>query len=162
MRTRFFSLLVVATVVGCTDTPFTPIGGSIPVEEPEDGSRTVTGFVVSENELLSNEDGSTIPLMGPHTRMLAELVGAEVRIFGTSDEFEDNLWVIEFRVLAVDGLPALDGKLDYGEEGFAIVSPEGALSPLAELPDDLMGQIGRRVWMTLREGTWVRYGVIEE
>jgi hypothetical protein len=95
--------------------------------------------------------------------MLGELLGAEIRILGTADEFAGaRLWVIEFRVLAVDGIPALDGMLDYGEEGFTIRTGEGEATSLAEIPEDLMSHIGKRVWLSLREGAWVRYGVIEE
>jgi hypothetical protein len=160
---RSFSALLVLATIACSDTPVSPFRGSVSLPEPEDGFRTVTGIVVSETELRDYADGSTILLEGPQTRMLGELLGAEIRILGTADEFAGaRLWVIEFRVLAVDGIPALDGMLGYDDEGFAIVSAEGAYTSLAEIPEDLMTRLGKRVWLTLRDGAWVRYGVIEE
>jgi hypothetical protein len=160
---RSFSALLVLATIGCSDTPVSPFRGTVDLPEPEDGFRTVTGIVVSETELRDYADGSLITLEGPQTRMLSDLLGAEIRIVGTADEFAGaRLWVIEFRVLAVDGIPAVDGMLDYGEEGFAIRGAEGQATALPEIPEDLMSHVGKRVWLTLRGAVWVRYGVIEE
>jgi hypothetical protein len=131
--------------------------------EPVDlGYRTVVGTLV-ERDLLRAEDGSMVPLLGHETTFFADLIGAEIRVRGAVDEFESApLWIVEFRVLTVDGLLALDGTLEYDDEGFSIRTMEGEYTPLLEIPEDLMSHVRKRVWLTVRDGSWVRYGVLTE
>jgi hypothetical protein len=158
---RFLPFVLVA-LVACSDasTPIGPFSAS-PVEE-EDGFETFRGTVVSSTELRA-EDGSIVKLMGPQTRLLAELVDAEIRLRGTWDEIGGGvpLWVIEFRVLTVDNLPAYDGILQGEGDGYTIFNDDEYVALPAELPSELMDHIGRRVWLTLRDDVYMRFGVLE-
>jgi hypothetical protein len=160
-RTTCFTLLL-ATAAACTDSPAAPIARWAP--EPEDsGFETVTGTVVSETALRRNDDGTVVPLLGPQTALLTELIGAEIRVRATADEIgAEALWIVEFRVLLVDGLPAFDGMLVAGEEGYAIETMEGSYEPIPSIPDDLAFHVGSRVWLTTADGHCVRYGVLQE
>jgi hypothetical protein len=158
-RPRYLPGLFVV-LLACSDTP-TSSSFAGPFEEPDDGFRTMSGYVVSPTELLA-EDGSRVPLLGPQTSLLTDLIGAEIRIRGTADEIGATaLWIVEFRVLFVDDLPALDGRLEEVEDGFAISHDEGDLVMIGEVPQDLAPHVGKRVWLTLRDGATVRYGVLE-
>ena len=160
LRKVILPLLLV--MAACDDPIVAPPSTRGPIAEIDDGFQTVTGMVVSEHELRSYESGELIPLLGPQTELLRGLVGAEIRIRGSADEFgAQPLWIVEFRVLTVDGLPAFDGTLGEYVEGFGIETNEGKLEFLASIPEDLMVHVGKRVWLTTRDGSCVRYGVLE-
>ena len=122
MRTSHLFTLLAVVGLACTETP-------IPPRVPDDygeglisRNQTVVGTLISPNQLLSQK-GDVVPLVGPQTKMLPSLIGAELRILGSEDELGSaTLWIVEFRVLAVDGIPALDGRLDRTENGFAIAT----------------------------------------
>jgi hypothetical protein len=158
---RFFPFVLIAAVA-CSETA-NPSSVFIATEVEEDyGFETFTGTVVSSTELRA-EDGTTIKLMGPQTELLGQLVDAEVRIRGTWDEIGGGvpLWVVEFRVLMVDNLPAFDGILQGEGDGYTILDDDEYVALPADLPTELMGHIGSRVWLTLRDDSYVRFGVLE-
>lgn len=157
---RYLPGLLIA-VLACSDTPAQP-RYSAPFPEPDDGYRMIKGYVVSPTQLRA-EDGSMVPLLGPQTELLTELIGAEIRIRGVLDEIgSTTLWIVEFRVLYVDNLPALDGKLARTESGFGINSSEGTLFMIRDVPAELAAHVGKRVWLTMLDGAPVRYGVLEK
>ena len=98
--------------------------------------------------------------MGWQTALLEDLVGAEVLIDGYIDTADGALVIREFVVLAVDGLPALDGTLVEQNPGFVIRTRQRDLW-LATLPQGLLSHVGKRIWLTTLQGTTVRYGVLE-
>jgi hypothetical protein len=160
LRRVILPLLLLATA--CDDPIAAPPSSRGPTVEIDDGFQTVTGMVVSEHELRSYESGELIPLLGPQTELLRGLTGAEIKIRGSADEIGATpLWIVEFRVLTVDGLTAFDGTLGEYVDGFAVDTSEGKLEFLASIPDDLMVHVGKRVWLTTRDGSCVRYGVLE-
>ena len=160
LRKVILPLLVL--LAACDDPIVAPTPTSRPTVEIDDGFQTVTGMVVSERELRSYDTGELIPLLGPQTELLRGLIGAEIKIRGAADEMESaTLWIVEFRVLWVDGLPAFDGMLAEYDEGFAIETMEGNLEFLPNVPEDLAIHVGKRVWLTTRDGNCVNYGVLE-
>jgi hypothetical protein len=162
-RLRFLPtmLLLAGFSTACTDDPVAL--PDPPFTGPDlAGFEIVNGTVLDTGSILG-EDGNIIPVVGPRTKMLEGLVGAEIRVVGVPDEDGSSaLWIVEFTVTAVDGLPAFDGRLDYTEEGYGLRSPDGGMIPLAELPDDLRSHVGRRIWLTIHEGALVRFGLLEE
>jgi hypothetical protein len=156
-RLRFFPLLMVAAVA-CSEA--TPVG-PYPISEPiDDGFETVSGMVLSESEFLTSQ-GRVLTLIGPHTKLLRDLIGAEIRVRATADELDSpRFWVVEFTVLSVDGLPALDGTLEIGSHGFAVRDASGQVISIGELPESLAQHSGKRVWLTMRDGEPVRFGVL--
>jgi hypothetical protein len=160
MNRKYLLTLLLAAVACSDDSPVSYTRGPS-VEVDESGFETVSGIVVTEYELRS-DDGRTVPLLGPQTTMLTNLIGAEVRILGSADEFGATaLWIVEFRVLRVDGLPALDGTLWELPDGFAITTTEGDMQYVHSIPEDLAIHAGKRVWLTTRDGDCIRYGVLE-
>ena len=154
----FIVLLAIAS--GCTDTPMSAVFGA-PSEPDASGQEVITGILVTE-QLLVSEDGREIALRGPRTELLVGLTGAEIRIYGNFEDLESfRYWLGEFEVLAVDGLPAVDGQLWPSADGFAIHTRDGHVVSLPELPDDLLGHVGQRVWLITRDGQCIRYGVLE-
>jgi hypothetical protein len=158
-RPRYLPGLLVA-VMACSDTPTSSFAGTYVPSEPDDGFREISGYVMSSTELLA-EDGTTIRMGGPQTELLNGLVGAEIRVRGTPDELgSTDLWIVEFRVLFVDDLPAFDGVLEEIDGNFAINHDE-EFTMIADAPEDLASHVGKRVWLTLRDGALVRYGLLE-
>lgn len=158
---RLLPFLVVAAM-GCNEASH-PTSAVFAPDVDEEGEQfaTVYGTVVSTNELRA-QDGRTVELTGPQTALLAGLVDAEIQVRGTWDEIGPSpLYIVEFRVVMVDNLPALDGILAGGGGGFSIQSGEEAYELPSELPQELTGSVGKRVWLTLRDEAYVRYGVLE-
>jgi hypothetical protein len=161
-RLRFLpTILLLAAVTACTDDPVAL--PNPPFAAPDlAGFEVVNGTVLDRGTILG-EDGNIVPVLGPRAKMLEGLYGAEIRVVGVPDEDGSNaIWIIEFTVTRVDGLPAFDGMLDHSEEGYAIRSTNAGMIPLPELPDGLSNHVGRRIWLTLHEGALVRFGLLEE
>jgi hypothetical protein len=145
----------------CSDPPTSSVTTTI-VEPADLGYRTVVGTLVTKDQLRA-EDGSMVSLIGYQTALFADLIGAESRVRGAFDDVESApLWIVEFRVLSVDSLPALDGTLENSEMGFSIRTMDGDHALLATIPEDLMRHVGERVWLTMLDGSWVRYGLLTE
>lgn len=106
---------------------------------------------------------SAVALSGMVTGMLARVSGADVMIRGVRVTTRDMV-VSDFVVRSVDGVAALDGRLEARAGAWSLVQTEnGARVPLATIPVGLRGKEGSRVWITLTRGRSVpeAYGVIQ-
>lgn len=104
---------------------------------------------------------AVIPLQGPAAGPMTSVVGADVRVRGTWDG-HTGLIVENFTVLAVKGLPALDGILVATEDGLSLRLSDGTMHRLEAAPTELMGHIGARVWVTVSpDNSAVEFGVIQ-
>ena len=103
-----------------------------------------------------------VTLIGPQTRIIANLSGADVWASGARDD-NGNLRVSRFLVRSVDGSAAIDGTLIARGEGLLIVTRDGVQHALGNPPTALRDHVGARVWVTgpLEKGP-LTYGVIEE
>ena len=153
-RQRLLPLLLLAAVA-CEESSPTVFRPS----EPEQPLESIPGILVAPTMLKSGD--LFIELVGVQTMLFTELVGAEVLIDGVFDESDGALLIHEFMVLTVDNLPAVDGRLEETDEGFAVYPRYGPAVALAEIPGDLEDDVGKRVWLTLQDGFPVRYGVLE-
>lgn len=150
----FLLAALLVTAVACSDTP---VAAPPPLDEPE--LATITGTLVAPSMLRSGDE--FIELAGWQVSLLDGLVGADLMVEGVPETTDGDFLMYEFSVLAVDGLPAIDGMLTAHAEGFAIYSRLGDSVVLDDIPADLEGHIGKRVWVALRDGVPERFGVLE-
>jgi pyruvate,orthophosphate dikinase len=131
--------------------------------EAAEGILTSKGGKASHAALVARDMGK--PCVAGAAQLEIDVDVGAVSVDGTrlaaGDLIAIDGTIVEFRVLTVDGLPAFDGRLGEYEEGFAIDTEEGAREFLASIPEDLMVHLGKRVWLTTRDGNCVRYGVLE-
>ncbi len=99
-------------------------------------------------------------LTGSATGALRRTSGAEVWVSGTRTD--RAFAVTEFRVRAVDGQPAIDGRLALDDTVLVLVTADGARHTVSRPPQVLRGLVGARVWLTgsLDQGPLV-WGVID-
>jgi hypothetical protein len=157
-RLRFIPFLLVA--VSACGSSTTPVDGPVVVEEQD---FQVVGTVATRS-LLIGTDGRRYVLVGPQAAWLQDLVGAEIRLRGEPDvNGSIVLWIIEFRILTVDGLAAVDGTLRIPPDGgYAIHSSDGVITPIPEIPGALTAHVGKRVWLTMKDGKYVRFGAFTD
>jgi hypothetical protein len=158
-RPRFTLLLALSSVVivlGCTDTPVSP-GPFGQIDTVEEGWESIPGIVVTPYLLQSGD--RQVMLAGAATDFMSGLIGAEVLVEGYIDTADDALIIHRFTVLAVNGIPALDGVLHESETGYYIETAD--LVALPELPDELMEHVGKRVWLTIQNDACVEFGLLD-
>jgi hypothetical protein len=99
---------------------------------------------------------ATVALSGMATTGMSRLVGKEVVVHGVKVTPRDIV-VADYVVRAADGVPALDGVLDA--EGALRLTDGGGLRRVS-VPSTLRPYVGARVWIALRDGVAVNYGII--
>jgi hypothetical protein len=161
VRRLFLTLLVLAS--GCselTTDPFVDFFG----DPSGDGSEPEEFVGVVESINLVRTERGPLPLMGPNTALLRNLIRAKVELRGYRDRTDTGrptaLYVIGIRVLEVDGLPALDGMLEGAAGDLWISNAQGTTPLPALVPPGLVEHLGKRVWVTLDKGVCVRFGVV--
>lgn len=85
-------------------------------------------------------------LTGSATMALRRASGTEVWVSGTRTG--RAFVVAEFRVRAVDGQPAMDGRLALDDTVLMLVTADGARHRVARPPAALRSLVGARVWVT--------------
>jgi len=129
--------------------------------KPSDRSRgdTVRGVIVMVNAgqarhvaLRDDNGATTIALSGMATTGLSKLVGAELMIRGVKTGPRDIV-VSEYFVRAMDGVPAIDGRLSTTSAGSWLEMSDGSgRRRLSSVPAALQGQEGARVWIVVGPG----------
>lgn len=92
--------------------------------------------------------GGEVYLSGSDESMLGRLSGVDVWVSGQLDSAERRMEVRRFEVRSVDGVPAVDGVLEMGEQGLVLIRPDGRHLPIRNAPDELLQHIGARVWIS--------------
>jgi hypothetical protein len=106
--------------------------------------------------------GRSVTLIGPMSRDVGRLSGADVWATGNRDE-HGQLRVSRFSVRSVDGNAALDGTLIARGAQMLLVTRDGVQHALENAPASLKQHVGARVWITgATGGGAIVYGVIEE
>lgn len=101
---------------------------------------------------LTTSAGNELALIGTEAGNLVSLDGAEVDVRGLWDA--DALSVSDFLVRRVGGIEVLDGIVtmvvdeETGDVGYGISLTRGSYVPLIDPPDELIGHLGQRVWVT--------------
>jgi hypothetical protein len=148
-RYRIALVLVGMTWAGCRDGPvvvtdpgpaWTPATPAILTLR---GSIVMTGGQI----ILHTDGGSARRLIGPEVRRLHGVVGADVLVRATDDAV-GGLLVASFTLLAMDGLPAIDGVLEAVDGGYAVCPVDGSPRMLMDPPPELIDHLGARVWVT--------------
>lgn len=123
-----------------------------------DSLRGVLAFQGNESvrQVVLKTAGATVALSGMATSGMSRLVGKEVVVHGMKVTPRDIV-VASYVVRAADGVPALDGVLDA--EG-ALRMTDGSGVRHVSVPPTLRPYVGSRVWIALRDGVAVNYGVI--
>ena len=94
--------------------------------------------------------GSEVELVGPQREALARVAGAEVVAVGRPAPGTTPgpaLETVSFTVTAVDGQPAVDGRLEREPGGLVLVTPDGRRIRLVRPPAALEAWVGARVWI---------------
>ncbi|HEY0931917.1 MAG TPA: hypothetical protein VGE27_18485, partial [Gemmatimonas sp.] len=99
---------------------------------------------------------ATVALSGMATTGMSRLVGKEVVVRGVKVTPRDIV-VSDYIVRAVDGVPAFDGVLDA--EG-ALRLTDGSGVRRLTVPAPLRAYVGARVWIAMRDGAAVNYGIV--
>jgi hypothetical protein len=136
--------------------------------KPAQGADTLRGIVrivgsAADEQVIVRPDagGPMVTLLGDQATMLGRLSGVDVWVSGVRNSAR-SLTVDRFLVRAVDGIPAMDGKLVSRDGGVAIVTTaDHAEHPIVNPPSALRARVGSRVWLkgTLETGA-VTFGVI--
>jgi hypothetical protein len=119
--------------------------------------------------------GPEITLQGDPVRELRRLSGVEVQVEGQAGagggavagppgaSAGRSFTVQRFAVLAVDGIPAVDGVLEIEDDVAYLILTGGDRIRIAHLPAALRDQSGARVWLAgPLEGEIQAFGVIRE
>ncbi|HEY8470554.1 MAG TPA: DUF5818 domain-containing protein [Longimicrobiales bacterium] len=94
--------------------------------------------------------GAEVELVGPQREALARVAGAEVVAVGRPAPGTTPgpaLEAVSFTVTAVDGQPAVDGRLEREAGGLVLVTPDGRRVRLVRPPAALEAWVGARVWV---------------
>ena len=94
--------------------------------------------------------GADVELVGAQRDALARVAGAEVRVAGRQARGTASapaLEVASFAVTAVDGQPAVDGRLEREGEQLVLVTADGRRIRLVQPPAALEEWVGARVWV---------------
>ena len=105
--------------------------------------------------------GRPVTLIGPLSRNMGRLSGADVWAIGTGDD-HGQLRVSRYVVRSVDGNLALDGTLIARGAQLYVVTRDGEQHAIENAPASLKDHVGARVWVTGGGKGPVVYGVIEE
>ena len=94
--------------------------------------------------------GADVELVGAQREALGRLAGAEVRVAGRQARGTASapaLEVASFAVTAVDGQPAVDGRLEREGGDLVLVTADGRRIRLVQPPAALQDWVGARVWV---------------
>lgn len=94
--------------------------------------------------------GAEVELVGPQREALARVAGVEVVAVGRPAPGTSPgpaLEAVSFTVTAVDGQPAVDGRLEREAGGLVLVTPDGRRIRLVRPPAALEAWVGARVWV---------------
>jgi len=115
------------------------------------GTVAVVGALPLTRVVLRPEGGGAdIELIGAQRDALARVAGAEVRVVGRQARgtaAAPALEVTSFAVTAVDGQPAVDGRLEREEGRLVLVTSDGRRIRLVQPPAALEDWVGARVWI---------------
>ncbi len=124
------------------------------------GVIALAGSAPTQQAVLRDARGSMIALSGMATSGLASLEGAEVVVRGVKVTGRDVV-VADYFVRAVNGVPAVDGRLDAGDGGWTVTLSDGSgRQRLAAAPAGLRALAGSRVWISLRDGVPQAFGPV--
>lgn len=131
------------------------------------GGDTLRGIVQLQGKapmsraVLTTDKGSTvITLTGMGTDGLGQLQGSEVVVRGLRVGPRDIV-VSSFSVRAVNGIPAIDGRLLKAQGGWAVqLSDNSGIRKLVGVPPALEAFEGSRVWIADEPGAPKLYGLI--
>ena len=140
--------------------------GSAPSPADPDTARglvAVGGSLPMTRVTLRDTVGRIVTITGAHATALSRLGGLEVWVGGTRSS-ETELAARVFRVRAVEGIPAIDGRLTERRGGaLVLTTAEGRTVTLSGPPAALREYVGRRVWVTRSvSGEVLSFGLIEE
>lgn len=94
-----------------------------------------------------------VTLSGMATTGMQRLEGADVVVRGVRIGPRDIV-VADYFVRSMNGMPAYDGILQTGDDGFALVLSDGSgRKRLTALPDSLRELSGTRVWVAMPDGS---------
>ncbi|BAH39157.1 hypothetical protein GAU_2115 [Gemmatimonas aurantiaca T-27] len=134
------------------------VGGTGASRSRSDSLRGVLAFQGNEpaRQVVLKTAEATVALSGMATNGMSRLVGKEVVVHGVKVTPRDIV-VANYVVRAADGVPAIDGVLD-AEGGLRMT--DGSGTRRVSVPSTLRPYVGARVWIALRDGVAVNYGVI--
>jgi hypothetical protein len=140
--------------------------GSAPAPADPDTARglvAVGGSLPMTRVTLRDTVGRIVTITGAHATAISRLGGLEVWVAGTRSS-EAELAASVFRVRAVEGVPAIDGRLSERRGGALVLTPaDGRTLTLSGPPAALREYVGRRVWVTRSaSGEVLSFGLIEE
>lgn len=130
-------------------------GGSRSLKDSLRGVLTYQGTEPARQVVLQTAE-ATVALSGMATTGMSRLVGKEVVVRGVKVTPRDIV-VSDYIVRAVDGVPAFDGVLDA--EG-ALRLTDGSGVRRLTVPAPLRAYVGARVWIAMRDGAAVNYGIV--
>jgi len=94
--------------------------------------------------------GADVELVGAQRDALARVAGAEVSVVGRRTRGTASasaLEVASFAVTAVDGQPAVDGRLEREGGQLVLITADGRRIRLVQPPAALQDLVGGRVWV---------------
>lgn len=150
---------------GTADRAPSEFPGTVGVPGPDTLVGTVrqVGNLPFARTVVRGEEG-TAAVEGPYEPELRRLVGAEVLVSGERVRGEGPgpvLRVTSYEIRSVDGERPHVGLLRREGEAYRLEGPEGAVLPLAYVPEELAAALGARVWvLTDGSGGVYRYGVL--
>lgn len=148
--------LLCAAAAGCNSGGVpprdTPRGGTAAAADTLSGTVAVVGAVPATRVVLRPAGGGAdVELVGAQRDALARVAGAEVRVAGRPARATAGagraLDVVSFAVTAVDGQPAVDGRLEREDGGLVVVTADGRRIRLVQPPAALQDWVGARVWV---------------
>jgi len=99
------------------------------------------------------ESSTPVMLSGMATSGMQKLAGAEIVVRGVRVSPRDIV-VSEYYIRAMNGVPAFDGVLEAGDDGYSLEMTDGSgRKRLSAIPASLRGLSGARVWVTVPQGT---------
>jgi hypothetical protein len=114
------------------------------------------GVEPARTVVLRVPDGN-VSLSGMATTGMSKLVGSEVVVRGVRVSPRDVV-VSDFFVRAADGVPAFDGTI---QPDGALRLTDGSGVKRVPLPASMEGLVGARVWVALKDGRPIAYGLIQ-
>lgn len=133
---------------------------------PDDGTLALTGTVQVTGstpfyQVTIETDSAAYRIHGELRDELERLQGARVSVTGGARD--DGVAVTEYRLLEIGGFTPVVGILGSADERVFVRQQNGDSVVVAGAPDDLLAQLGAKVWVVLDESGRVRgYGVIRE
>lgn len=147
-RYRIALLLAGMTSAGCRDSTVIDPVASAPAAPADPTTFTMRGSITVEGgQIKLRAYGSTVRLLGSEARRLRDADGADVLVQAI-DGSVGGLFVRSFTVLAMNGLPAIDGVLEAAGGGYALRPANGSPRQLTDPPSALIQHVGARMWVT--------------